>query len=856
MRITVLTLFCMCFALLAVCSAETITVNPDGTADFTTIQEGIIAAGIGDTIIVADGTYTGADNRDSVFLGKTITLRSENGPQSCYIDCQGAGRGFLIHNGEGPDLVIDGFTITNGYAVEGGAILCDGSSPTILNCIIVENQAYYGGGVSIKGSTGATIKNCVIAKNICKAAGAGGIDCVNTDLTIINCTIADNSSLGDAGGISLISDSNALITNSILWADSPNEVSIDASSSASITFSDVQGAWPGQGNISADPCFVGSLYAPVIPGLVSHWKFDEGGGSIAFDWAGDNDGVVYGAQWVDGVLEEALNFDASDDYVAVADDPSLRVNQSASFSVCLWAKPYSNRMINSWMLSKMRADGRHGVFGYSLAWQEQTSKFIFIVEDSWHASTYLYSSEVPPGSWYNVAIVYDNKDMKIYVNGRLHNSETFAYDTGETEPDKEFVIGARSFDYIVRDHFDGSIDDVRFYGRALLPDEIDQLSREPGGYHLLPHSPCIDAGDPDYPLYSDETDIDDTKRVVGKAIDMGAYEAHAEISLSSGEFIFRANEGGPNPAEQVLAIQNIGQRILNWHTDADCDRLIVEPNSGRLAGGEIDQVTLSVDISTLGRGVYDCNLTISDPNAPNSPQSIQIRLIVRGPIIKLYGAPVSLGVPVGSTNSGEKTLSIRNDGGGTLNWQADYDCNWLTVEPNNGSSTGEYNSVALSADASGLTEHDYSCDLIISDRAAENNPQTVRVSLHIIANCFPTTAEYANQYAEYMEYVNNGYDPTCWCSEYGTGNQCYGDAAGDRHASGYIIYTTDLNRMANSWKAKIGDSHLNPCADFDHKAHARGYRVYAGDLAILSKNWKRTSLPGDCPLTDAENNAR
>jgi len=92
--------------------------------------------------------------------------------------------------------------------------------------------------------------------------------------------------------------------------------------------------------------------------------------------------------------------------------------------------------------------------------------------------------------------------------------------------------------------------------------------------------------------------------------------------------------------------------------------------------------------------------------------------------------------------------------------------------------------------------------------------------------------------------------PDCWCNNYGTGNQCYGDAAGDVHARGYIVYTEDLRRLAASWKARLGESRLDRCADFAHESHASGYVIYTKDLNILATNWKRTSLPGDCPLTD------
>ncbi len=136
-----------------------------------TIQAGIYAAGPHDTVLVADGVYTGVGNTDLDFRcpsltasgGRLIAVRSANGPANCIIDCQGAGRAFYFHSGETELSIVDGLTIRNGSADYGGAIYCDDSSPTITNCVITGNTARQLGG-GIYGCNG-TIHNCIISSN-------------------------------------------------------------------------------------------------------------------------------------------------------------------------------------------------------------------------------------------------------------------------------------------------------------------------------------------------------------------------------------------------------------------------------------------------------------------------------------------------------------------------------------------------------------------------------------------------------------------------------------------------------------------------------------------------------------------
>jgi len=197
---------------------------------YTTIQAAINAATTGDTVWVADGTWTGTGNKNLSWSEKHITVRSVNGSATCIIDCQLDGRAFNFDNtDQTPEDIIDGFTIINGSATSGGAfyitngsptirnctikynratgdwregggaIYCGRASPSITNCTISNNTANYGGGIYCSSSSPA-ITNCIILNNTAANYG-GGIYCYSSSPSITNCTISGNSGVFDGGGI-------------------------------------------------------------------------------------------------------------------------------------------------------------------------------------------------------------------------------------------------------------------------------------------------------------------------------------------------------------------------------------------------------------------------------------------------------------------------------------------------------------------------------------------------------------------------------------------------------------------------------------------------------------------------------
>ncbi len=269
--------------------ADADTINVPG--DQPTIQAGIDAAMDGDEVVVADGTYIGAGNKNLVFNDGSLTLRSANGPANCVIDCEEDGRGFFFVNETGT-IVIEGFTVTRGFvridspgSRRGGAVYCVRSFATFVNCIFSGNRAHAGGSIFVaEPDTGAVFINCQITENVFVGDGTnedlhtGGAAFVRSGAIadFINCTIADNALVpgGDhnGGGIHVRDDSSVRLVNCVLWGNLGtfgDQIAVSVGGIVTVQYSDVQGGeaevvlidndgtvnW-GEGNIDAEPLFV------------------------------------------------------------------------------------------------------------------------------------------------------------------------------------------------------------------------------------------------------------------------------------------------------------------------------------------------------------------------------------------------------------------------------------------------------------------------------------------------------------------------------------------------------------------------------------------------------------------------
>lgn len=213
-------------------------------------------------------------------------------------------------------------------------------------------------------------------------------------------------------------------------------------------------------------CFASSMTAkgqtcqPAPVGLVS-WYAADGN---ALDPRSRNDGTLQnGAAFGAGKNGQAFNLDGVDDYVEIADSPSLR---PAQFTLEFWVKP-SVGSINHTILTKEPTELSPQI-GYGLR-QRSNNKFLFIVgrEGFGLPLSIESTTTLTPGIWYHLAATFDGSQSKLYVNGVSEGTGS-----GTATIDSTFPLMVGRLNSNLDGSFQGQIDEFSFYSRALSASEI------------------------------------------------------------------------------------------------------------------------------------------------------------------------------------------------------------------------------------------------------------------------------------------------------------------------------------------------------------------------------------------------
>ncbi len=200
-------------------------------------------------VVVGPGTWIGPLNT----FGKAITVRSSHGAGATVLDGKGVGRVAVFTSGETRGTVLDGFTITGGIENEGAGVFVGNSSPTIMNCVFMNNVAgSTGGGLQVTdgsplivdcvfesnsadwgGAVGTLrgspeFERCVFSLNAAGSGGGGGVSSWRSHSSFVDCEFQSNSSGLSGGGLFIVDGNGSflpLLDGTRFCENMPNHVS-------------------------------------------------------------------------------------------------------------------------------------------------------------------------------------------------------------------------------------------------------------------------------------------------------------------------------------------------------------------------------------------------------------------------------------------------------------------------------------------------------------------------------------------------------------------------------------------------------------------------------------------------------
>jgi parallel beta-helix repeat protein len=206
------------------------------------------------------------------------------------------------------------------------------------------------------------------------------------------------------------------------------------------------------------------------PGLVAHWKFDEGSGTTASDASGNgNSGtLVNGPVWTAGKVGKALSFDGINDNVTVADSNSLDL--TSSFTLSAWVNPASTFTdFRSILIKNYKYYIYASVAGYCGdgsplgGFSETTDR------------TLCQPSPLPVNTWTHLAVTYNGSTLTLYRDGVAVATSNAS---GAPSPTTGTLqIGGSQFG----EYFKGLIDEVRIHNKALSATEIQTVYQQDSG---------------------------------------------------------------------------------------------------------------------------------------------------------------------------------------------------------------------------------------------------------------------------------------------------------------------------------------------------------------------------------------
>jgi hypothetical protein len=208
-------------------------------------------------------------------------------------------------------------------------------------------------------------------------------------------------------------------------------------------------------------------------------------------------------------------------------------------------------------------------------------------------------------------------------------------------------------------------------------------------------------------------------------------EANFEVDKASLEFSI---EEGKNPAAKSFNLRAAGGKSLGFKISTNKPWLSASPNKGT-AGETWIPVSVSIDAEDKHPGTYSGRVTISATGTSESRASVLVSLTIekrKKPFIYVNKTHFNFWGYANGDNPSFKTFIIKNSGSLTLNYRITPNKGWIKVNPTEGDSKGEADTIKVSVDNSGLGVNKHKGKIQITAPGAENSPQDLSVEFEVV----------------------------------------------------------------------------------------------------------------------------
>lgn len=210
----------------------------------------------------------------------------------------------------------------------------------------------------------------------------------------------------------------------------------------------------------------------------------------------------------------------------------------------------------------------------------------------------------------------------------------------------------------------------------------------------------------------------------GGQVEVYGIDSYIDMSISPAELSFEELQGVPSGATQSIIINNIGNSPFTWTASSAEPWLELPVTQDSIPATNLSAVEVGVNIDNLEPGQYQGSVAISAGSA--AAETVAVNLTVL-PNAKLSVSPAALRfASTEGTTPAAQTLAIESAGGGTLNWNANVDQGWLTLDATSGTAPS---SLRVYADSTSLAAGSYNGTVTISKQGDNPEMQVIPVTL-------------------------------------------------------------------------------------------------------------------------------